>query len=432
FYYYIAIDDIAKATQELETSRKMVNDDASLERFRDYLYSAEVRYYIVTKEHEKTLQTIDLLEKSYRKSGMLVSVNSTNLMRADTYWEMNDTEKAAAYYRLYLSEQEKEKAKNEEITTAEFATLLNMQKLTVEKAELEKLAQTKHLQNTRIIIVSLSVLLIIIFMFLYKQSILNKKLKRSRDKINVQNRQLYMAKEELSKAKEMAEESSRLKTLFIQNMSHEIRTPLNSIVGFSDVLTDLFADDENDDIRQFALLIEQNSQLLLKLIGDILELSNLDDNSEVVEYQLIGVNNCCQETLEKIKPLVNSNTTLYFLPAPDGFVLESNKKMVADVLENLLNNAAKFTQKGSITLACEKDDTKKACVFTVTDTGIGIPLDKQEYVFERFVKLDEFSQGTGLGLSISRLIAEKLGGTLVIDSEYKKGTRFIFTVPLKL
>ena len=232
----------------------------------------------------------------------------------------------------------------------------------------------------------------------------------------------------MRKAKELAELSNWMKTMFIQNMSHEIRTPLNSIVGFSGVLVDLF--DDQQDIKQYVSLIESNSKLLLKLVGDILDISALDSDIEINHYA-VDVNACCQASMDSAGELFSKDIKLIFKPACDELIIDSNYSYIVQVLDNLLNNASKFTHEGSVTLAYEVKEREKQLIFTVTDTGIGIPVDEQEHVFERFVKLNDFSQGTGLGLSICRTIAKKLGGDLVIDKEYTQGTRFIFSVPMQ-
>ena len=215
--------------------------------------------------------------------------------KADILWDMNRKEEAAGLYRDFLLEQKKEKERNEEVATGEFATMLNLQQLTAEKGRLEKISQEKQLQNTRIILFSVIGILCVVIVFLWQQRKLNAKLEKSRDKLDEKNRILIEAKEELRKAKEVAEQSNWLKTMFIQNMSHEIRTPLNSIVGFSGVLVDML--DDKEDIGQYVALIESNSKLLLKLVGDILDISILDSEVEI-KHNAVDVNACCQASID--------------------------------------------------------------------------------------------------------------------------------------
>lgn len=293
---------------------------------------------------------------------------------------------------------------------------------------MEKISQEEQLQNTRIILFSVVGILFLVFFFWLKQRTLNDKLRRSKDKLDEKNRILIEAKEELNKAKEVAEQSNWMKTVFIQNMSHEIRTPLNSIVGFSGVLVDMLQD--NEELQQYVGLIESNSKLLLKLVGDILEISALESNIEI-NYYAVDINACCQSSIELTEALFSPDVKVLFKPGCEELVVNSNHSYIVQVLENLLNNAPKFTKEGSVTLAYEVKEKEKQLLFTVTDTGIGIPVSEQEHVFERFVKLNDFSQGTGLGLSVSRIIAKKLGGYLIIDKEYTQGTRFLFCIPMQ-
>ena len=211
-------------------------------------------------------------------------------------------------------------------------------------------------------------------------------------------------------------------------MSHEIRTPLNSIVGFSGVLVDML--DEKEDIGQYVALIESNSKLLLKLVGDILDISILDSEVEI-KHNAVDVNACCQASIDAAGASFDPGVKLIFEPACDELIINSNYSYIVQVLDNLLGNASKFTHVGSVTLAYEVKKEDNQLIFTVTDTGIGIPVEEQERVFERFVKLDNFSQGAGLGLSICRIVAERLGGYLRIDKGYTQGTRVIFCVSTK-
>jgi len=422
---YLSEDNIPAATQMLEECRDMYKTEPSLKRHIHYFYDVEIDYYRKTKNYAAALHVLEQREKELKQSNDLVEVMALEKARADILWTLNRKEEAAAIYRDYIEKQEKQKEKTEEITTGEFATMLNVQQLNAEKKELEKISKEKELQNIRIVLISLAVALCIVVFFLSKQRILNRKLKKSRDKLDEKNRILIEAEEELRKAKDLAEENSRLKTVFIQNMSHEIRTPLNSIVGFSAVLADLFTAQE--EVKQYASLIEDNSKVLLKLISDILDISALDDDLEM-KISPTDINSCCYQAMDVTKPFFDDNVRLIFKPACEELNVNSNHDRIVQVLENLLNNASKFTREGSVTLAYEVKKETNQIVFTVTDTGIGIPHKLQERVFERFVKLDDFSQGTGLGLPISRIIAERLGGSLLIDKDYTEGTRFIFSV----
>lgn len=424
---YLAQGDTAAARKALEECRQMYMGEPSMKRHIHYLYDVEIDYNWRVGNYNKALSVLDERETELRKKNNLTTLMALRKTKADILWDMNRKEEAAGLYRDFLLEQKKEKERNEEITTSEFATMLNLQQLNAEKVRLEKISQKKQLQNTRTILFSVLGLLCIVVIFLWQQRKLNAKLHRAKNKLDEQNRTLIKAEEELRKAKEVAEQSNWLKTMFIQNMSHEIRTPLNSIVGFSGVLVDML--DEKEEIGQYVALIESNSKLLLKLVGDILDISILDSEVEI-KHNAVDVNACCQASIDAAGASFDPGVRLIFEPACDELIINSNYSYIVQVLDNLLGNASKFTHEGSVTLAYEVKKEENQLIFTVTDTGIGIPVEEQERVFERFVKLDNFSQGAGLGLSICRIVAERLGGYLRIDKGYTQGTRVIFCVSM--
>lgn len=424
---YLAQGDTAAARKALEECRQMYMGEPSMKRHIHYLYDVEIDYNWRVGNYNKALSVLDERETELRKKNNLTTLMALRKTKADILWDMNRKEEAAGLYRDFLLEQKKEKERNEEITTSEFATMLNLQQLNAEKVRLEKISQKKQLQNTRTILFSVLGLLCIVVIFLWQQRKLNAKLHRAKNKLDEQNRTLIKAEEELRKAKEVAEQSNWLKTMFIQNMSHEIRTPLNSIVGFSGVLVDML--DEKEDIGQYVALIESNSKLLLKLVGDILDISILDSEVEI-KHNAVDVNACCQASIDAAGASFDPGVRLIFEPACDELIINSNYSYIVQVLDNLLGNASKFTHVGSVTLTYEVKKEDNQLIFTVTDTGIGIPVEEQERVFERFVKLDNFSQGAGLGLSICRIVAERLGGYLRIDKGYTQGTRVIFCVSM--
>ncbi|WP_455584000.1 ATP-binding protein [Bacteroides sp.] len=234
---------------------------------------------------------------------------------------------------------------------------------------------------------------------------------------------------DLREAKDRAEESNRLKSAFLANMSHEIRTPLNAIVGFSDVLTtDGISEEERESYSE---IIKSNSDLLLRLINDILDLSRLESDRVTMTYESCDVVQLCRQVLTSVNFSRKSNNKFLFTSNYDTFVLTTDVQRLQQVIINLLSNAAKFTKEGTITLDFSVDEEQKLALFSVTDTGCGIPKEKQKQVFERFEKLNEYAQGTGLGLSICKLTVEKWGGEIWVDPDYTGGARFVFTMPIR-
>lgn len=242
--------------------------------------------------------------------------------------------------------------------------------------------------------------------------------------------ELEVSEGALREAKDRAEESSRLKSAFLANMSHEIRTPLNAIVGFSDVLSAGGASEEEQ--RGYFEIIRTNSDLLLRLINDILDVSRLEADRVILSLESCNVVQICQQVVASVAQARRSTNQFLFECEREVVEMRTDVQRLQQVVINLLSNADKFTKEGTITLKLELDTAGNVAVFSVTDTGCGIPLDKQKRVFERFEKLNEYVQGTGLGLSICKLTVEKWGGEIWIDPAYTDGARFMFTHPMNL
>ena len=234
------------------------------------------------------------------------------------------------------------------------------------------------------------------------------------------------AEEELRRAKEDAEKSDRLKSAFLANMSHEIRTPLNAIVGFSELLCN---SKNTEDQQKYIHIIRENNEQLLQLISDILDISKMETNTLEFIYSDVEVNELFDELKEAIalKMPYNSEIEVDLLPCPSNCVIYTERSRVLQVLINFFSNAIKFTEKGKITIGSEVKSNK--VYFYVSDTGIGIPKEKQKDIFCRFVKLNSFKNGTGLGLTICKTIIHKLNGKIGVESTPGNGSTFWFTLP---
>ena len=273
-----------------------------------------------------------------------------------------------------------------------------------------------HIWGVAAVLVILLTGLLITLYFFYRT-------KRLKDELEV-------SEAALREAKDRAEESNRLKSAFLANMSHEIRTPLNAIVGFSDVLS--AGDTAIDDQRGYFEIIKANSDLLLRLINDILDVSRLEADRVTLTLEKCDVVQICMQVTASVTQARRSSNRIVFESAADSLEIRTDIQRLQQVVINLLSNADKFTENGTITLKLEPDMRNRTALFSVSDTGCGIPPEKRKRVFERFEKLNEYAQGTGLGLSICKLIVEKWGGRIWIDSQYTRGARFVFTHPLDL
>ena len=230
---------------------------------------------------------------------------------------------------------------------------------------------------------------------------------------------------ELEAARIKAEESDRLKSAFLANMSQEIRTPLNAIVGFSKLVIDAECTNEKE---QYAEIIERNSEILLNLFNDILDLSSLEADSLSFNIRPIKLIDICLQLEQQFCYKVKNGTKLILDDVDTELYVSGDWNRIIQIISNLLSNAAKFTPKGEIHFGYrEKEDFVE---FYVKDSGIGIPAERVATIFQRFGKINDFVQGTGLGLTLCRMLVEKMGGRIWLRSQEGKGSRFYFTLPL--
>ena len=242
-----------------------------------------------------------------------------------------------------------------------------------------------------------------------------------------QNKKIAESKIRMEQSRLNAENAMQSKSLFLSNMSHEIRTPLSALSGFSSLLTEQALDEETR--RQCGDILQQNSDLLLKLINDVIDLSNLEIGNMKFNFNYCDAIAICNNVIDTVNKVKQTQAELRFNTSLPSLKLYTDDSRLQQLLINLLINATKFTPQGNITLEVQQE-SKDFALFSVTDTGCGIPLEKQSSIFNRFEKLNEGAQGTGLGLSICQLIIERIGGKIWIDPNYTTGCRFYFTHPI--
>ena len=376
---------------------------------RQYLLIIDARYLVATGAHEAALTAYnDFLQTEYARINHNIYKEAL-LEKADLLVKMGNKEEAYGQYDKVFSYIKTSFEKNYPKEIDRLCTRFQADQLAYQNERDRIVSMRFYLAG-----IIVSVLFLIFLLVLGWKKIF--RLKRS------QMRQEAM--------KEKAVQAIQRKNMFLSNMSHEIRTPLNAIVGFSAVLTDEDESFDDESRREFSEIIKVNSFQLLKLINDILDFSDFENDNITFNIRTHDAVKLCNEVVETVMASRKLEVEMRFDTDLSVLMLDTDDARLRQVLINLLVNATKFTEQGSIVLELKMVDAGTA-LFSVTDTGCGIPPEKQHLIFERFEKLNDFVQGSGLGLSICQLIVKYMNGKLWVDSGYTRGARFCFTHPLK-
>ena len=376
---------------------------------RQYLLIIDARYLVATGEHEAALTAYnDFLQTEYARINHNIYKEAL-LEKADLLVKMGNKEEAYGQYGKVFSYIKTSFEKNYPKEIDRLCTRFQADQLAYQNERDRIVSMRFYLAG-----IIVSVLFLIFLLVLGWKKIF--RLKRS------QMRQEAM--------KEKAVQAIQRKNMFLSNMSHEVRTPLNAIVGFSAVLTDEDESFDDESRREFSEIIKVNSFQLLKLINDILDFSDFENDNITFNIRTHDAVKLCNEVVETVMASRKLEVEMRFDTDLSVLMLDTDDARLRQVLINLLVNATKFTEQGSIVLELKMADVDTA-LFSVTDTGCGIPPEKQHLIFERFEKLNDFVQGSGLGLSICQLIVKYMNGKLWVDSGYTRGARFCFTHPLK-
>lgn len=376
---------------------------------RQYLLIIDARYLVATGAHEAALTAYnDFLQTEYARINHNIYKEAL-LEKADLLVKMGNKEEAYGQYGKVFSYIKTSFEKNYPKEIDRLCTRFQADQLAYQNERDRIVSMRFYLAG-----IIVSVLFLIFLLVLGWKKIF--RLKRS------QMRQEAM--------KEKAVQAIQRKNMFLSNMSHEVRTPLNAIVGFSAVLTDEDESFDDESRREFSEIIKVNSFQLLKLINDILDFSDFENDNITFNIRTHDAVKLCNEVVETVMASRKLEVEMRFDTDLSVLMLDTDDARLRQVLINLLVNAAKFTEQGSIVLELKMADADTA-LFSVTDTGCGIPPEKQHLIFERFEKLNDFVQGSGLGLSICQLIVKYMNGKLWVDSGYTRGARFCFTHPLK-
>ena len=380
------------------------------------IYSTSARYYQYMEEYERAVAYIDSAVTVYKRNGTKADFASIYAVQSWLYEHLGDYKNALEALRESNTIRHNDRVEEAQNSLAEMQTLFEVGQLELEKSRL-----ANRMKFIALLAGGVLLLLLLVGWSVY-QYVMVRRLKQIR-------RQLTDANQEITRQSRRAMESEKMKTAFINSMCHEIRTPLNAINGFSELLLDDTLDAHTR--REFREQIWTNTTALTTLLENMLELSSLVSSEAPLPQTYTDIGLLCAERLEYQKRQSNNPQVEYiFKGGGEGpCIIPTNVFYMTRVIDNLLQNAAKFTAAGSVTLSCEKDDSQRRLRIRVADTGIGIDPDKREWVFERFAKVDPFKPGSGIGLYLCRLIVTRLGGEIRVCPEYRAGCCIDIVLP---
>ena len=370
---------------------------------------ALARVYIIKGSMDKAWDLLCDAEKTAEEINSLRHLAQVSKLKYQWFEKKGDNAKALEYY---IRNRKFEDSLNNEENTSRIQNLrvdYERQSKQYEINLLENELTHQKLESTRILIAVTFVAIVLLVIWIIT-------LIRGR-------RQLKKANDEIAEAYQQTKKALEVKTAFMKSMKHEIRTPLNGIMGFSQLLSSMYTADEQ--AHQMTEVIEKQSMLLAKIIDDILEIADADTVKPKIEN--CAIDEIVESSMATARQVANADVAFAYKPFSTGVVISTDSHILQTILVKVLDNAAKFTKQGSITVLTKQ--IEHGISFIVEDTGSGIPADKTETVFDQFTKLDEFSQGTGMGLTLCRTIIQKLNGKIFVDTSYSGGCRMIIEIP---
>ena len=370
---------------------------------------ALARVYIIKGSMDKAWDLLCDAEKTSEEINSLRHLAQVSKLKYQWFEKKGDNAKALEYY---IRNRKFEDSLNNEENTSRIQNLrvdYERQSKQYEINLLENELTHQKLESTRILIAVTFVAIVLLVIWIIT-------LMRGR-------RQLKKANDEIAEAYQQTKKALEVKTAFMKSMKHEIRTPLNGIMGFSQLLSSMYSADEQ--AHQMTEVIEKQSMLLAKIIDDILEIADADTVKPKIEN--CAIDEIVESSMATARQVANADVAFAYKPFSTGVIISTDSHILQTILVKVLDNAAKFTKQGGITVLTKQ--IEHGISFIVEDTGSGIPADKTETVFDQFTKLDEFSQGTGMGLTLCRTIIQKLNGKIFVDTSYSGGCRMIIEIP---
>ncbi|MDE6311610.1 MAG: HAMP domain-containing histidine kinase [Muribaculaceae bacterium] len=427
------IDRLWSAIQEIASRNVDVAHDMEVDK------RAQIYYLIAVEEYDKVVPMIMSRIRNKSRSLPYREILYNALITAAEHTG-NEAVLLDAY-RVY-TEMLRERLNNRQAESIrELSVAYSVNDLKEENAMIQK--ELAERQRARTMTVAISSVLVVLMLITLLIVMWRQKRRATEQAATIENinaslvaerDKLREMKGELISARDEAKRSDKIKTDFVNNMSHEIRTPLTAINECSRLIVDCIPEDKRVFLDKFGRVIEQNVKLIDRLVTDVLDVASLDNNALSIEPMACAVVDMCAPVLTTASELVRPGVEFKFEPSEEAehTVVVTDRERVCQVLMNLLDNAAKFTERGLVTLEVDVRPEKGVLEFVVSDTGIGIRKGNEEKIFERFRQLDTSVSGCGLGLYIARVVARLLGGDVVVDTDFRGGARFVFTLPLEM
>lgn len=436
-YNYPALtpQEVDEAWTEIQ---KLAQEDMEVRADMQQNRLAEIFYHMAKKDYAKAKPLLavtvnkDLRGSNYLKTHLYKMLSEA----AEATGDLELQRITLIAYADHLNKSIKSKSADR---YRELQIIYDMHDLSSKNAQLEEESEERQIRHQRrIIVVCLiaSILLLVVCLFLYRHyrraNRLSKGLADMNKILKSESAALKLSEKKLIEARDAANSADKLKSDFIDNMTHEVREPLQAISGYTQLIIDNMGAEDRKRLDKYARLVELNCDLISTLVYDVLSLSTINKGTMSVVRSRVSVNEICDIAIDSVSARRNDKVKLIFAKegAQDTMIF-TDAHRVQQVLSNLLQNAFKFTPEGSVVLDYNVDEAAGTMSFSVTDTGCGVMPGKEEVIFERFEKLDPNTQGVGLGLAIARHIARLLGGDVVLDASYRRGAKFVFTIPIR-
>jgi len=420
----MAVEELGKdmASQYFKEFKWLMKEYPQDDPMGEYnLFFTSCNYYMKTKDFRKAANYCDSIIH-YLKNGPLSATLSDNVIqilsdKTNCLDSLHDYKGAYETYKQYVFMLDSARVKNMQSKVNDLEITKQVDQIAVEKKTLELDLQKSH--TFLYLVLSLLILSVAIAVFVFFRL----------GKIQSLYKHLQETNNLLDLARKKAEESEQMKNSFIKNMCHEVRTPLNAINGFAELISDEGASTEEK--KEFSRIIFANCNDITSMMNNVLVISEMDNSHSMFNLTPTHLDIICQYEMEKLKKLKAKAGILYSIEGDrNNDLVLSAQNQLSVIISHLLDNANKFTETGEIILAYKHNETENKMYVSISDTGCGIPIDKKEWIFERFTKNNDFIPGSGLGLYMCKLIAQHLDGSLTLDTTYVGGARFILSLPL--